>query len=64
MRVTPDQGPARGDDGAWCFVDSSGLAVTRVWLTDQRGSADLVIGYVSSRGLAGWRRSHALEGRL
>lgn len=57
-----DQGLARGNDGAWCFVNSSGLATTRVWFVDSRGSADLVICYVSSRGLCGWRRSHALAG--
>jgi hypothetical protein len=62
--VTPDQGLARGEDGVWCFVDSSGLATTRIWLTDQRGAADLAVFYVASRGLSGWRTSHALAGRL
>ena len=46
-----DQGLARGNDGAWCFVESSGLATTRVWFVDARGSADLVICFVSSQGL-------------
>lgn len=61
---TTDQGLARSDDGVWCFVGSSGLATTSVWFTSAQGSADLKICFVSSRGLAGWRNSHALQGWL
>lgn len=61
---TEDQGLARGDDGVWCFVNSSGLASSRIWFADSGGLADLAICFVSSRGLCGWRRSHRLFGRL
>lgn len=61
---TNEQGAARGDDGAWCYVEHSGLASSRVWFVDSRGNADLTICLVSSRGLSGWRGSHALMGRL
>jgi hypothetical protein len=61
---TDDQGLARSNDGVWCFVGSSGLATTTVWFTDSQGSADLKICFVSSRGLADWRRGHALQGWL
>jgi hypothetical protein len=61
---TEDQGLARRDDGAWCFVSSSGLATSRVWFVDSRGVADLVICFVGSRGLSGWQRSHRLAGQL
>jgi len=56
------QGSARGNDGLWCFVDSVGLASSRVYYTSS--GSDLTICFVDSQGLSGWRRSHALQGRL
>jgi len=61
---TNDQGLARSDEGVWCFVESSGLASSRVFFVSSGGSADLTICLAPSRGLAGWRSSHALQGRL
>jgi hypothetical protein len=61
---TEDEGLARRDDGVWCFVNSGGLATSRVWFVDSRGVSDLVICFVGSRGLSGWQRSHHLSGRL
>jgi hypothetical protein len=55
---------ARDHDEGWCEVDILALADVRCLFVDSIRAADLVVHFVSSRGLAGWRKPHDLNGKL
>lgn len=55
---------ARGQDEVWCEVDVVALADVTLLMVDSIRAADLVVHFVSSRDLAGWRRPHDLDGKL
>lgn len=55
---------ARGQDAVWCEVDVVALADITCLLVDSIRAADLVVCFVNSRGLAGWRKPHDLDGKL
>ncbi len=55
---------ARGQDEVWYEVDVVAIADVSIMLVDSIRAADLVVYFVDSRDLAGWRRSHDLDGKL
>ncbi len=62
--VVEARGPANGNDGLWCFVNSRAAASSCVYFADIREKADLRVFYVDSPGESGWAKDHKLRGRL
>lgn len=55
-------GVAKANDELWFFVDRYRTGVTRVYFTQHRNDAELLVCYVPYRGAAGWKRPHELKG--
>jgi hypothetical protein len=61
--IVESRNVAKGKDELWCFTDSASAADSSVCFVESRSLADLLLYFVESRGVAGWQRSHRLQGK-
>ncbi len=57
-------GLARGKDHVWYEVRSPGQADVRVYKDTGINQADVLVYYVNTVSMAGWRTNHKLKGKI